>query len=320
MSADALPLHDRLHEVDRIAVDDERLLTIAVPADRSVATVHERVEEDHAEVSYIDTDGVSSHEVDALEHARRVLAEYDETPPNGLVDGDVEVVEEFDSDVMGKTRAGGQSAERFERERERQRDEFFEAVAETAERAFLDRTTAERATEDVETTVGSDAAASDGDGGVDGLLVGGTTGTVERFVDDDHLPSLLRDRMLGDPFAVEYANETGLGRLAELGADRIERVERRGPREALDDMFDAVATDDDVVTYGRDAVDDALTYEAVETLLLAESLRPEVFRALERRASEQGGETVVVPTDIEDGQRFAEGFDGRAAFLRFPVE
>ena len=380
------PLHDRVRAVERAAADGEFLLTVAVPADESVGAVHERIEEEHAEASYIDTDGTSSHERDALEHARRVLAEYDETPANGLVvyvgvvdgettdwrfddlpdpvtesryewdnefdtspldavvgpsrtdgllvverggaalgrldDGRVEVVDEFDSDVMGKTRAGGQSADRFERERDRQRDEFFEQVTETADRLFLDRTTGERAAEDADAaveTAGADAGDDDSDAGVDGLLVGGTTGTVERFV-DDHLSARLRERMLGDAIAVEYANERGLRRLAELGEERIEDVERRGPRDALDRLFEAAKTGDEEVAYGREAVDEALTYEAVETLLLSESLRTEAYRTLEARATEQGGEVLAVPTDVGGGEQFVEGFDGRGAFLRFPVE
>ncbi|MFD1511958.1 Vms1/Ankzf1 family peptidyl-tRNA hydrolase [Halomarina rubra] len=379
MSTESPPLHDRIGAVERVAVDDERLLTIAVPADESVASVHERVEEDHAEASYIDTDDATSHERDALEHARRVLADYETTPDNGLVvfagvvddaatdwtfdalpdpvtesryawanefdtspldavvgpsnsvgllvvdrggaalgrldDGRLDVLEEFDSDVMGKTRAGGQSAERFERERERQRDEFFDRVGETAERAFRDRTAAERATDGD----GAVDGVEDEEGGVEGVLVGGTTGTVERFVEDGHLSSRLVDAMLGDPFAVEYANERGLERLAELGRDRIAAVERRGPRETLEDLFSAAA-DEDRVAYGREGVAEALTYDAVETLVLADSLRTEAFRALESQATDQGGEVVVVPADVEGGDRFREGFGGRAAFLRFPIE
>jgi peptide chain release factor subunit 1 len=379
MSTEDTPLHDRIRAVERVAADEERLLTIAVPADESLSSVHARVEEDHAEASYIDTDDATNRQTAALERARRVLSEYEETPDNGFVsyvgvvdgeptdwtfddlpdpvtesryawanafdtapldalvgpsrtdglvvverggaalgrlnDGRVEVVETFDSDVMGKTKAGGQSAERFERERARQRDAFFEEVHEAAEHAFLDRTTAERATDEVD--AGDDADATEG---VDGLLVGGTTGTVERFVDD--LPSRLDERLLGDAFAVEYANERGLERLAELGADRVADVERRGPREALERLFEAAREDDgeERVAYGREAVEEALTYEAVETLLLAESLRTEVYRALEERATEQGGEVLAVPTDVDGGERFVEGFDGRGALLRFPVE
>lgn len=383
-TADA-PLHDRIRKVERVSVDQDRLLTVAVPADESVGKYLERIEEADAEVSYIDTNDVSKHERDALERVRRTLAEYDETPENGLVtyagvvdadvvdwtfddlpdavsesrvawsnefdtapldalvepsetmgllvverdgaafgrleDGRVEVVETLEGDPIDRSRQSGESTERFERDEDPQLDAFFDEVGETAGRLFVDPTARERATE------GGDVPDPDDEdrAGIDGLLVGGTTGTAERFVEGEFLPTQLSERLLDDPFAVEYANERGLERLAERGADSVEAVERRGPREALERLFEAARTDDgdddeEPIAYGREGVEEALTYEAVETLLLAESLRTETYRALEEEAVEQGGEVVTVPTDVEDGERFVEGFDGRAAFLRFPVE
>ncbi|MFC4550841.1 MULTISPECIES: Vms1/Ankzf1 family peptidyl-tRNA hydrolase [Halorussus] len=243
---------------------------------------------------------------------------------------DVRVVEVFDSDVMGKTKAGGQSADRFERDRERQKEEFFESVADEAERAFL----------------GDHGAESDSAGhGVDGLVLGGTSVTVEDFREGGHLDHRLEDRLVGDPLAVEYASEQGLRQLAEKASDRIADEERRETRELVDRFFGALAaggagsdgesgSDDgtgsdgessagseaESVVYGRDAVDEALEYDAVETLLVAETLPVEEVRSLRERAENEGGECVVVPNDFEDGRRFAEAFDGLGAILRFPIE
>ncbi|MFC5970508.1 Vms1/Ankzf1 family peptidyl-tRNA hydrolase [Halomarina salina] len=380
MTTEDTPLHDRIRAVESVSVDEDRLLTVAVPADESVGTYHERIEEADAEVSYIDTNDVSKHERDALERVRRTLAEYDETPENGLVtyagvvdadltdwtfdelpdpvresrtawgnefdtepldalatpsqsvgllvverggaafgrldDGRVEVVETIDRDGRGTSRQSGESTERFERDEDPNLEAFFDEVGETAGRLFVDPSAHERATEDAAAPDPNDEDRA----GVDGLLVGGTTGTVERFVEGEFLPTHLADRLLDDAFAVEYANERGLERLADLGEERVGDVERRGPRDALDRLFEAAKTDDEEVVHGHEAVDEALTYDAVETLLLSESLETETYRTLEERATEQGGEVLTVPTDIEGGEQFVEGFDGRGAFLRFPVE
>jgi peptide chain release factor subunit 1 len=247
----------------------------------------------------------------------------------GLSNGDdVQVIETFESDVMGKTRAGGQSAQRFERERERQKEEFFETVADEAERAFL----------------GDHAEASDSaDDEIDGLLLGGTTVTADDFREGDHLDYRLEDRLLGGVFSVEYATEQGLRQLVEKASDHVRDAERREMREALDRFFDALHVDsggsgsggasdsgntgdagsggdDTEVVYGRETVEEALEYDAVETVLVSEALPAEQVREIQERADQEGGDCVVVPTDFARGQQFADGFDGVAAILRFAID
>ncbi|NEU56046.1 Vms1/Ankzf1 family peptidyl-tRNA hydrolase [Halorussus sp. MSC15.2] len=228
----------------------------------------------------------------------------------GLTENDeVRVVETFDSDVMGKTKAGGQSAQRFERERERQKEEFFESVGEEAERAFLGDHDAESA-----------SASTD----VDGLLLGGTSVTVDDFLDGDHLDYRLEDRLVGDPISVEYASEQGLRQLVEKAGDRIEDEERREMHERLDEFFDALndagSDDGDDVVYGREQVEEALEYDAVETVLVSADLSFDAVQQFEDRANEEGGDCLVVPTDFDRGRQFREAFGGVAAILRFPIE
>ncbi|WP_276271170.1 Vms1/Ankzf1 family peptidyl-tRNA hydrolase [Haloarcula litorea] len=77
---------DRIDSVTTASADTDRLLTVAVPADDALGETLERVEEDHAEANYLDTDETTQTQVrDALEEVRRVLHEYDATPENGLV-------------------------------------------------------------------------------------------------------------------------------------------------------------------------------------------------------------------------------------------
>ena len=229
----------------------------------------------------------------------------------GRLDGDrVETVETFDSDVMGKTRAGGQSAQRFERERERQKEEFFRSVANEARRAFLD--------------VESDAATPDDgeadDVAVDTVLLGGTEITVDEFRRGEYLDYRLRDRIVGGAFPVEYATEQGLEELVERARESLPDAEEREAREALDAFFDALESDAADVVYGREATDEALEYGAVETALASEALDPDVIREVRDRAADEGGEFVLVPTAFERGGQFAEAFDGVGGVLRFPVE
>ena len=71
--------------------------------------------------------------------------------------------------------------------------------------------------------------------------------------------------------------------------------------------------------FNRDATDEALAYEAVETLLVSESLAAETLRPLDRRTVEQGGACTVVPTEIDAHRRLRDE-GGVEALLRFPID
>ncbi|WP_339102439.1 Vms1/Ankzf1 family peptidyl-tRNA hydrolase [Haloterrigena salinisoli] len=358
MALASYELHDRLDRLSSASADRDILVSLAVPPEETIGEARQPVETDYAEASQLDEQSFPRPLTDALETVRSELNEYDEIPENGLAiyagvpDGDlvsvvfddlpvpiddsiychanefdlepleevtepesthgllvverggaalgvlddegVEPLESFESEVPGKSSAGGQSAERFERDRERRKREFFDEVADRAERTFL------------------------GDDPVDGVLLGGTTGTVETFRDEADLDHRLEDRIVGE-FAVEYATRQGLEQLAAKGQEAIDERDRDDAREALGEFFDRVGGDDPVA-YGREEVDDALEFDAVETLLLSTGLDGERLQELGDRTERQGGETVVVPDDFPDGNRFAEAFDGVGALLRFPID
>ncbi|MCU4742864.1 Vms1/Ankzf1 family peptidyl-tRNA hydrolase [Natronoglomus mannanivorans] len=259
-----------------------------------------------------------------------------------LEDDRIDLEETYDSDVMGKTRAGGQSEGRFERERERQAEEFYDTVADAAARTFLDDPSATASSAEAEELgeqkrsangESDDDGNGDGDGNsdrshrdddsrIDGLLVGGTTVTAEQFLEEADLDHRLEERLVG-PFSVEYASEQGLRQLVENAEDHLEDAQHARAREALERFFTELQADGEgetEATYGREEVDRALEFDAVETLLVAETLDVEEIRELEERVTDAGGECLVVSTGFEAGQRLEQAFGGVAALLRFPVE
>lgn len=238
-----------------------------------------------------------------------IVVETDEAILGRFVDERVEAVETVRGRVPGKTRAGGQSDKRFDRERERRKDDFFERVADEATRAFVDEPSAEDGADD-------DSSADV----VDALLVGGTEITAEEFVESGHLDHQLRDRVTGGTFAVEYASERGLEELVERAEEHLLDPEERSSREALDRFFERLGDEDEAVVYGRDSFEEALTYDAVETAIVSEDLPVEEIAEIEDRVDEIGGECVVVSTDLERGERFHGSFGGVGALLRFPIE
>ncbi|MEM4781855.1 MAG: peptide chain release factor 1 [Halalkalicoccus sp.] len=169
---------------------------------------------------------------------------------------------------------------------------FFDDVAEAAKRTSL------------------------GEDPVDELLVGGTEITTEEFV-GDRLDHRLQERLAGT-YTVEYASEQGLRQLVERARDHLS-AENRPAREALDTFFERVDAGEEVA-YGREKVDEALTYDAVGTLLLSESVPAEEAGELTERAAEIDAEHVVVPTNGERGEQFGEAFGGYGALLRFEID
>lgn len=171
---------------------------------------------------------------------------------------------------------------------------FFDDVADAAERAFL------------------------GEEPVDELLVGGTEITVEEFTGDDRLDHRLRDRIAGT-YTVEYASEQGLRQLVDRAEDHLTAAEDRPAREALDRFFSAVDEGEEVV-YGREEVERALEFDAVGTLLIAESVPAEETGDLIEQAEEIEADHVIVPTDLERGEQFEQAFGGYGALLRFEID
>lgn len=210
-----------------------------------------------------------------------------------LIGDRVVPIRTLESQVMGKSRAGGQSARRFERERERQEREFFGEVGEVA----------------------SDALG--GDDAVAGLAVGGTLVTAENFVSGSYLEHRLADRLLGT-YPVEYATERGLHQLVDAARERLLNAERRDERARLEEFY-ARLRDGDTVAYGDDEVERAIEFGAVETALVASSVPRDRRRELETAVSRRGGDVVVVSSETERGSRFADAFGGVGALLRFPT-
>lgn len=231
----------------------------------------------------------------------------------------VTVATTVEATLPGKTRVDGRSAAGGTE----QVADFFDEVAEAARRVFLAGGADPALAGDADAEVPGDAGRETD---VEGLLLGGTEATVERFREGEHLDPRLVDAVAGT-YVAAYASVQGLRRVVEAArADGGPLAADAEAREALSAFLDELGDDGDGngsgerVVYGLKATDEALTYDAVETLLVSTDRPAGERRDLRERVREQGGECVVVPADFPDGERFAEGFDGVGALLRFPIE
>lgn len=203
-------------------------------------------------------------------------------------------IRSFESQVMGKSRAGGQSAQRFERERERQAHEFFQQVGSIANEALI------------------------GDGMVTGLVIGGTLATARKFASGDYLDHRLKDRLLGT-YSVEYGNTQGLHQLVDKAENQLLDAEQRQTRKQLEEFYSRLRAGD-TVAYGKPEVEKAIEFGAVETALVSSSVSRDERDSLANEVSQQGGELFVVSTETERGAQFSDNFNGIGALLRFPID
>ena len=233
----------------------------------------------------------------------------------GLLAGDrVEMVNDRESGVMGKTRAGGQSAQRFARRRQKQLESHFEKTANMANDAFI---------EDNELVV-------------EAVVVGGTTGTARDFVDSGYLDYRVKEAIIGR-YGVEYAELQGLKQLVGQAEDALRAYRQSEAQEYMDRFLKGLANGQQPVTYGPANVWKALQYGAVETLLLSDTITDETIAAGDfdtvqvespddrtvdafiQQAENTGASVEFVPDGFEAGQQLAGVFQGVAAILRYEV-
>jgi peptide chain release factor subunit 1 len=205
-----------------------------------------------------------------------------------------------ESNVMGKHNAGGQSAERFDRLIEEQRDNYFSSIRTKLEDLFVD---------------------DDNQPTVDGFILGGTQVTVDNFVSDGYLPQPLQDVKIGGSYSIDIANRESLGKLVDKATDEIDSVAKQEEREYVDQFFQALhSNSDSYATYGKEMIDKALDYGAVNSILISENRNRDEITQYQEKVENQGGELIVVSDDFSEGQQFWKGFNGLGALLRYQIE
>jgi len=263
----------------------------------------------------------------------------------GLLRGKrIELIDELTSNVPGKTRAGGQSARRYERIREQETHEFMKRIAEHAEKAFLPLLEK---------------------GELKGIIIGGPGPTKEDFIDKEYLHHELRKKIIG-VVDISYSGEYGLKELVEKASDILSEHEAIKERHLIQEFFRHLVKDTGMITYGEKEVRRALELGAVDKLLLSEGYdrvrvkakcnacgweelktmseseyhvyrkrlthcpkcnsqnvtitKWDVAEELIKMAEESGADVEVISLDTEEGQQFYKAFGGIAAFLRYRIQ
>ncbi|MFB3889298.1 MAG: peptide chain release factor aRF-1 [Candidatus Bathyarchaeia archaeon] len=159
----------------------------------------------------------------------------------------LDIVRQMYSGVAGKTRAGGQSARRYERLRDMQLNEYFTRVGQHANEIFLP----------IET--------------LKGIILAGPGPTKYDFEKGDYLNYQLKNKIL-DVVDTAYVEEQGVKEVVDKAPEIMRKVRYIEEKELMQKFLYEVGHDTGMITYGEVEVRRALEAGAVRTLLLSESL------------------------------------------------
>jgi peptide chain release factor subunit 1 len=157
------------------------------------------------------------------------------------------IVREMHSGVAGKTRAGGQSARRYERLRDMQLNEYFARAGKHADEIFLPIDN------------------------LKGIILGGPGPTKYDFQKGDYLNYQLKNKIL-DVLDTAYVEEQGVKEVVDKAPEIMKKVRYIEEKQIMQKFLYEVGHDTGLITYGEAEVRHALQSGQVRMLLISEAL------------------------------------------------
>lgn len=198
------------------------------------------------------------------------------------------------SEVPGKFKAGGQSAPRFARARELANKEHYKKIADYMKEQFL--------------PMGNNLM---------GIIIGGPGVTVNDFMNHDYLTGDVKKKIIGTK-DLSYTDEYGLQELLDKSTDLLEKEEVAREMKIMERFFRQLLDNPGKVTYGEKETLRALELNAVDVLLLSESMPEERVFELEEKAQKGGSEVRIISTETREGVQLRQ-MGGIAALLRYEI-
>jgi peptide chain release factor subunit 1 len=254
------------------------------------------------------------------------------------------IVREMTSGVAGKTRAGGQSARRYERLRDMQLNEYFTRVGGHANEILLPIDN------------------------LKGVILGGPGPTKYDFQKGDYLNYQLKNKIL-DVIDTAYVEEQGVKEVVEKTLGIMKKVRYVEEKQIMQKFLYEVGHDTGLITYGEAQVRTALQSGQMRMLLISEALdmqrvsiscgacnyqeqasvktldiqtfeqnltgkpcpkctapslsvieKIDLIDDLAQLAEYSNTDIEVISTETEEGQMLKNAFGGLAAILRFKMQ
>jgi len=197
------------------------------------------------------------------------------------------------SHVPGKFKAGGQSALRFQRNREIAIKGHFGKVAEVVKAQFF---TME---------------------GLKGIIVGGPGHTKYEFVDSGLITNELKKKILGIK-DLSYTEEFGLEELVDKSQDILAQEEVADEKKIVNKFLELLATKQNMVAYGEAEVRRVLDMGTVDTLLLSEALGDDKIVEFEEIAKRFSSTVKIISVETREGAQLRD-LGKFGAILRYEV-
>ena len=197
------------------------------------------------------------------------------------------------SEVPGKTKAGGQSAQRFERLREGAKKAHYKKIAEYMKEQFLEKKE------------------------LKGIIIGGPSVTTNDFMGAEYLTGDLKKKVIAVK-DLSYTGEFGLQELLDKCADVLAAEEVAAEKGIMQKFLNMLAKKPGIVTYGEAEVTNALDIGAVEVLLLSEEIDDKTIDKLEKKAKETNAEVRIISVETREGVQLRD-LGKIAAILRYEL-
>ncbi|MBR9680728.1 MAG: peptide chain release factor 1 [Candidatus Altiarchaeota archaeon] len=197
----------------------------------------------------------------------------------------IDVLKSMKSIIPGKTRAGGQSSQRFERVRDGMAKDFYKMMADAVNLTLFE---------------------------TKGILLGGPGPTKEDF--HNYLSNRIKEKIIAIK-DIGYSDEYGLRELVDKSEDVLAETELVHEKRILEEFFKRIAKGMPV-EYGKVGVEDAILKGSVETLILSEGLDDLVLQKFEELGEDNNIDVEYISDEPGSGVEFLS-MGGIGALLRY---
>jgi peptide chain release factor subunit 1 len=212
-----------------------------------------------------------------------------------LIGSSIKVVKTLNSNVPGKFKTGGQSAQRFARIREGAAIEFYKRVADVMiqEFTFMEN--------------------------LKGIIIGGPGTTKNNFFDGNYLNEEIKKKVLGIK-DITYTSSFGLKELADKSEDLLSETEVMEERKILQSFLEMLGKDPNMVSYGYEQTKIALEMGAVDKLILIDdAINDTQLEELSKLQEQTRCELHLITDKTPEGVQFM-GLSGVGGILRYPIQ
>ena len=177
-----------------------------------------------------------------------IVADKNEAAIGYLQGSSVKTAYTLSSNVPGKTRAGGQSAQRFARLRKEMLKSFLQEIADKSKNAFLSKAREDKLL---------------------GIVVGGPGFVKDKLVNDNYLQQELQEKIIANK-SLGHSGEGALKELVQKAEDDIEDSAVVREKQMVNRFLKNLKEENGKSEYGIQPVIKALKMGAVETILISE--------------------------------------------------